>query len=91
MTEKHVASSDAKNISGSIVLDGDEIVINAHKHWISGAGDPRCAVHVLVGKSDPNNKQSYKQQSVVAIPANTPGITLVRPMSAFVVFRLLLS
>ena len=50
MTEKGVASSDARNISGSIRQEGNELVINAHKHWISGAGDPECAIHILVGK-----------------------------------------
>jgi len=83
MTEKGVSSSDAKNISGEIRLDGDEIVINAHKHWISGAGDPRNQVHIVVGKSDPNNKVSYKQQSIVLVPANNPGVKLVRPMTIF--------
>jgi len=83
MTEKGISSSDAKNISGSIVQDGDEIVINAHKQWISGAGDPRNGIHIVVGKSDPTNKNSYLQQSIVLVPANTPGVKLVRPMTVF--------
>ena len=48
--------------------------------WISGAGDPRCAVHLVLGKSDPNNSDRYHQQSIVLVPANTPGVKVVRPM-----------
>jgi len=83
MTEKHVASSDATNIRTSIRREGDEIVINGHKWWISGAGDPRCKVHLVLGKSDPGNKSAYHQQSIVLVPADTPGITIVRPMKVF--------
>ncbi|KAF8322275.1 acyl-CoA dehydrogenase NM domain-like protein [Clavulina sp. PMI_390] len=81
MTEKGVASSDATNIGTSIRQEGNEIVINGHKWWISGATDVRCAVHILVGKSDPNNKSRYLQQSIVLVPANTPGVKIVRPMT----------
>ncbi|KAJ2933626.1 hypothetical protein H1R20_g3439, partial [Candolleomyces eurysporus] len=83
MTEKNVASSDATNIRTSIRREGDEIVINGHKWWISGAGDPRCAVHLVLGKSDPNNKDKYNQQSIVLVPANTPGVNIIRPMKVF--------
>jgi len=83
MTEKNVASSDATNIRTSIRREGNEIVINGHKWWISGAGDPRCALHLVMGKSDPNNKDKYNQQSVVIVPANAPGVKVVRPMKVF--------
>ncbi|KAF5333312.1 hypothetical protein D9611_002202 [Ephemerocybe angulata] len=83
MTEKNVASSDATNIRTSIRREGDEIVINGHKWWISGAGDPRCKVHLVMGKSDANNKDKYNQQSVVLVPADAPGVKIVRPMKVF--------
>lgn len=83
MTERFVASSDATNIRTDIRQEGNEIVINGHKWWISGAGDPRCAVHLLMGKSDAKNENRYAQQSMVIIPANTPGVKVVRPMQVF--------
>ncbi|KAF9008702.1 acyl-CoA dehydrogenase/oxidase [Cyathus striatus] len=83
MTEKHVASSDATNIRTSIRREGDEIVINGHKWWISGAGDPRTKLHLVLGKSDPTNKDSYHQQSIVIVPADTPGVKVIRPMHVF--------
>ncbi|EJT97585.1 acyl-CoA dehydrogenase NM domain-like protein [Dacryopinax primogenitus] len=83
MTERFVASSDATNIRTSIRKEGNEIVINGHKWWISGAGDPRCAVHLVMGKSDPTNPDRYKQQSIVIVPVNAPGVRVVRPMTAF--------
>ncbi|KAG8763633.1 putative acyl-CoA dehydrogenase ibr3 [Serendipita sp. 397] len=83
MTEKGVASSDATNIETSIRQEGDSIVINGHKWWISGAGDPRCKLHIVMGKSDPGNKNKYLQQSVVLVPPNTPGVKIVRPMHVF--------
>ena len=83
MTERYVASSDATNICTSIKQEGDEIVINGHKWWISGAGDPRCKVHLLMGKSHPENASQYAQQSMVIIPANTPGVKVVRAMQVF--------
>lgn len=84
MTEHGVASSDATNIRTSIVLDEktNEIVINGHKWWISGAGDPRNKVHLVMGKSDPKASK-YKQQSIVIVPSDTPGVKLVRPMQVF--------
>jgi len=83
MTEKNVASSDATNIRTSIRQEGNEIVINGHKWWISGAGDPRTKVHLVMGKSDPNNKSHYTQQSVVLVPADAPGVNVIRPMKVF--------
>ncbi len=83
MTERFVASSDATNIRTDIRQEGDEIVINGHKWWISGAGDPRCKVHLLMGKSDAKNSNKYQQQSMVIIPADTPGVRVVRPMHVF--------
>jgi acyl-CoA dehydrogenase len=83
MTEKRVASSDATNIETSIVRNGNEYVINGLKWWISGAGDPRCAVYLVMGKTDPNNKNPHRQQSIIIVPAGTPGVTVVRPMHVF--------
>ncbi|KAF5387802.1 hypothetical protein D9615_000188 [Tricholomella constricta] len=83
MTEKNVASSDATNIRTSIRREGDEIVINGHKWWISGAGDPRTKLHLVMGKSDPDNKSSYNQQSVVIVPTDAPGVKIIRPMQVF--------
>ncbi|KAL0949562.1 hypothetical protein HGRIS_009611 [Hohenbuehelia grisea] len=83
MTERFVASSDATNIRTSIRREGNEIVINGHKWWISGAGDPRCKVHILMGKSDPHNSSTHEQQSVVIVPADAPGVKVIRPMKVF--------
>ncbi|KAI8912994.1 acyl-CoA dehydrogenase/oxidase [Powellomyces hirtus] len=83
MTEPQVASSDATNIETRIVKDGDSYVVTGRKVWISGAGDPRCAVYLVMGKTDPSNPNKHKQQSVVIVPADTPGITVVRPMTVF--------
>ncbi|KAK0453366.1 acyl-CoA dehydrogenase/oxidase [Armillaria borealis] len=80
MTERFMSSSDATNIRTSIRQEGDEIVVNGHKWWISGAGDPRTRLHLVMGKSDPTNKSAYNQQSVVIVPADAPGVTVVRPM-----------
>jgi len=82
MTEPEVASSDATNIQCSIVRDGDHYVINGHKWWSSGAGDPRCAVYIVMGKTDPEAAR-HAQQSMVVVPANTPGIKVLRPLSVF--------
>jgi acyl-CoA dehydrogenase len=79
MTEPDVASSDATNIATRIERDGDDYVINGRKWWISGAGDPRCAIYILIGKTDPNAAR-HSQQSMVLVPANTPGITVLRPL-----------
>ncbi|KAH9824801.1 acyl-CoA dehydrogenase/oxidase [Melampsora americana] len=84
MTEPDVASSDATNIQTKITLDRktNEIVINGRKWWISGAGDPRNDVHLVMGKSD-TNAAVHSQQSIVIVPANTKGIRLIRPMQVF--------
>jgi acyl-CoA dehydrogenase len=82
MTEPDVASSDATNIATRIERDGGEYVINGHKWWISGAGDPRCKIFILMGKTDPNAAR-HQQQSMILVPADTPGITIVRPLPVF--------
>ena len=82
MTEPDVASSDATNISTRIERAGDEYVINGHKWWISGAGDPRCKVFIVMGKTDPDAPR-HAQQSMILVPADTKGITIVRPLSVF--------
>ena len=82
MTEPDVASSDATNIETRIERDGDDYVINGRKWWTSGAGDPRCAIYVVMGKTDPLAAR-HSQQSMVLVPASTPGVTVVRPLSVF--------
>ena len=82
MTEPEVASSDATNIQCEIRREGDEYVINGRKWWSSGAGDPRCAVYIVMGKTDPEAGR-HQQQSMIIVPANTPGITVVRALSVF--------
>jgi len=82
MTEPGVASSDATNIEARIERDGDDYVINGRKWWISGAGDPRCAIYIFMGKTDPQAPR-HSQQSMVLVPANTPGVTVVRPLPVF--------
>jgi acyl-CoA dehydrogenase len=82
MTEPDVASSDARNISTSVVRDGDDYVINGRKWWISGAADPRCRVMILMGKTDPS-AHPYQQQSMVLVPFDTPGVEVVRALPVF--------
>ena len=82
MTEPEVASSDATNIQCSIRRDGDHYIINGRKWWSSGAGDPRCAVYILMGKTDPEAPR-HSQQSMIVVPANTPGIKVLRHLSVF--------
>jgi acyl-CoA dehydrogenase len=82
MTEPEVASSDATNICTRIERKGDEYVINGHKWWISGAADPRCAVFITMGKTDPDAPR-HSQQSMVIVPADAKGIRIVRPLSVF--------
>ncbi|KAL6878989.1 acyl-CoA dehydrogenase/oxidase [Trichoderma novae-zelandiae] len=83
MTEPEVASSDATNIQLQITRDGDEYVLNGSKWWSSGAGDPRCKLYIVMGKSDPNNADPYKQQSVILVPAGLPGITIKRMLKVY--------
>jgi acyl-CoA dehydrogenase len=83
MTEPRVASSDATNIESSIMRDGDHYVINGHKWWTSGIGDPRCKILIFMGKTDPGNPDKYKQQSMILVPRDAPGITVVRMLTVF--------
>ena len=82
MTEPDVASSDATNIQCDIRRDGDDYVINGRKWWSSGAGDPRCAVYIVMGKTNPEAGR-HEQQSMIIVPANTPGVTVIRALSVF--------
>jgi acyl-CoA dehydrogenase len=82
MTEPDVASSDATNIRSSIVRDGDEYVINGRKWWTSGAGRERCRVSIFMGKTDPD-AAPHRQQSMIIVPLDTPGIETVRSLSVF--------
>jgi len=80
MTEPEVASSDATNIQTRMERDGDDYVINGRKWWTSGAGDPRCAIHIVMGKTNPQAER-HAQQSMVLVPSNTPGVTVVRSLN----------
>jgi acyl-CoA dehydrogenase len=82
MTEPDVASSDATNIETSIVRDGDDYVINGRKWWISGAADERCKIFILMGKTDPESAK-HRQQSMVLVPRDTPGLEIVRHLPTF--------
>jgi len=82
MTEPDVASSDATNIGSSIRRDGDGYVINGRKWWSSGAGDPRCKIAIFMGKTDPA-AEVHKQQSMILVPLDTPGVKMVRMLSVF--------
>jgi len=83
MTEPAVASSDATNIQTHIRREGNEYVINGTKWWSSGAGDPRCKVYILMGKTSPDNPSRHSQQSMILVPAGTPGIRIVRHLKVF--------
>jgi acyl-CoA dehydrogenase len=83
MTEPAVASSDATNIQCRIERVGDEYVINGRKWWSSGAGDPRCKVLIVMGKTDPDGADRHKQQSMILVPSNTPGVKVERPLTVF--------
>ncbi|MEK7714826.1 MAG: acyl-CoA dehydrogenase family protein [candidate division NC10 bacterium] len=83
MTEPKVASSDATNIESSIVRDGDSYVVNGHKWWTSGIGDLRCKILVFMGKPDPKNPDKYKQQSMILVPRDTPGVKVLRHLTVF--------
>lgn len=82
MTEPDIASSDAANIEARIEKEGDEYVINGRKWWSSGAGDPRCKIAIVMGKSDPNASR-YEQQSMILVPLDTPGVTIERLLPVF--------
>ena len=82
MTEPDVASSDASNIQARIDKKGDEYVINARKWWTSGAMDPRCKIMIFMGKTDPN-ADKYKQQSMILVPIDTPGVKVLRHLPVF--------
>jgi len=82
MTEPDVASSDATNISSSIVRQGHEYVINGHKWWSSGAGDPRCKIAIFMGKTDPAAAK-HKQQSMVLVPLDAPGVKIMRMLTVY--------
>ncbi|HXZ51223.1 MAG TPA: acyl-CoA dehydrogenase family protein [Burkholderiales bacterium] len=83
MTEPAVASSDATNIQTHIRREGNEYVINGTKWWSSGAGDPRCKLYILMGKTSPDNPSRHSQQSMILVPAGTPGIRIVRHLKVF--------
>lgn len=82
MTEPHVASSDASNIETSAVLDDDEWVINGEKYYISGAGDPRCKIMIVMVKTSPE-AEPYRQQSQILVPMDTPGVDVLGPMMVY--------
>jgi len=82
MTEPDVASSDARNISTRIERDGDQLVINGRKWWTTGALSPRCRILIVMGKSDPGGEW-HRQQSMVLVPADTPGVRVARGLSVF--------
>ncbi|XP_032485491.1 acyl-CoA dehydrogenase family member 11 isoform X1 [Phocoena sinus] len=83
MTEPDVASSDATNIECSIQQDGDSYVINGKKWWCTGAGNPKCKIAIVMGKSNNNCVTRHKQHSMILVPINTPGVEVIRPLSVF--------
>ena len=82
MTEPDVASSDARNIQSSIRRDGDVYIVNGRKWWSTGAGDPRCELLIFMGKTDPK-AEVYRQQSMILIPKNTPGVEVLRHLPVY--------
>ena len=82
MTEPEVASSDATNIATRIEPSGSDYVVNGRKWWISGAGDPRCKIYIVMGKTD-LNASVHSQQSMILVPSDAPGVTVVRPLPVF--------
>ena len=83
MTEPAVASSDATNIEASVVRDGDSYLLNGHKWYTTNATDPRCKIGIFMGKSDRDNADRHKQQSMVLVPMDAPGVKVVRPIAVF--------
>ncbi|SEP28796.1 acyl-CoA dehydrogenase [Methylobacterium sp. ap11] len=83
MTEPDVASSDATNIACTITRDGGEYIINGRKWWSSGSGDPRCRLLIVMGKTDPYGEDKYRQQSMILVPTDTPGVTIERMLPVF--------
>ncbi len=83
MTEPAVASSDATNIESSIVREGDNYVINGRKWYTTNATDPRCRIAIFMGKSSPDNPDRYRQQSMILVPMDTPGVKVLRPLPVF--------
>ncbi len=83
MTEPQVASSDATNIASLIVRDGDEYVINGHKWYTTNATDPRCKICIFMGKTDPDNPDRHRQQSMILVPMDAPGVRVIRPIAVF--------
>ena len=83
MTEPAVASSDATNIESPIIRDGDHYVINGRKWWSSGAMNEDCKLIIFMGKTDPDNPSRHKQQSMILIPMDSPGVNVIRPLSVF--------
>ncbi|MBI3150137.1 MAG: acyl-CoA dehydrogenase family protein [Betaproteobacteria bacterium] len=83
MTEPAVASSDATNIEARIVREGEHYVINARKWWTSGAPDPRCKILIFMGKTDPDGADRHRQQSMILVPMDTPGVRVVRALTVF--------
>jgi acyl-CoA dehydrogenase len=83
MTEPAVASSDATNIRSSIKRDGDHYIINGRKWWTSGAPDKRCKIFIFMGQTDPDNTEKHKRQSMILVPADTPGVKVLRSLHVF--------
>jgi len=83
MTEPRVASSDATNIESSIVRDGDHYIVNGRKWYTTNATDPRCKIAIFMGKTDPQNPDRHRQQSMILVPMDAPGVQVVRPIAVF--------